>query len=195
MEKMFEFLFGTGVLCAWVQLIPMAISLASTIASGINTANNNKKQQARLDAEQAKNDAIFNKEYYTPELERTENVAMLNSMKEQLDAQATRNAKSAAINGSTAESALAAQDKSNKAYSDLARNIAGNASIRKSNLLAGKQNSDMGFMQLQNERTQANSENWNSLAQSGGNLAGSMSSTLSNKDTYANLPTWMKFKS
>jgi hypothetical protein len=188
---MTDFLFGDGVFLGWIQLIPIAISLASTIIGGVKASKLQKQREKELAAQKAASAAYYGRELNTPELERTENAALLNVLNEQMQSQGRRNAKAAAVTGATAEQQLAAQDRSNRAYGNVVRDIAANASNRRTNTGLQKIRSDMGFYQIDDRQLAQRQQNWANWAKAGQSLSDGIGSYLG--QNYDSLPQWMKW--
>jgi hypothetical protein len=133
-ELIFNILFPSGgayLAFEPITLAALALSLAGSAVSMGGSAAANKNRQGNLDKEKAESNAWYNKEYYTQELDRTENASMLRTLTDRLKDQNTQDQATAAITGATPEVAVARKAANNKVYADAVNRLAGMASQRK----------------------------------------------------------------
>jgi len=170
-EAILNILFGAGVAAAFdpLTLASLALSLGGGVASMIGSAGANAKRQAALDAQKAESDSFFNKEYYTDELNRTENQSMLRELTNRLKDQNKQNQATAAITGATPEVAVAQQGNLNKAYAGVVNQMAGRASQRKDMALRGWRADKRQLFGMQDALDQGEASTWQNL---GTNAAG-----------------------
>lgn len=117
--------------------------IGGAIGSSINARKAREeldKQNAIIDEQHAKNEAIFNKQYYQNITDRTEVQDMLRKLEENQRTQQKRNDAQTAITGATPEAQLASQNSLNKSYADAIAGIARNASTLKDGYLNNWQN-------------------------------------------------------
>jgi hypothetical protein len=177
----------SGYYCAFdpITLTALAMSLAGAGVSAVGSARNNKQRQANLDKEKASSNAFFDREYYTDELDRTENQSAMRSLTDKLKEQTKRTQATNAITGATPEVALAQQNNANKAYADVANRLAGMASQRRS-VLASQRNADRRSLYgMQDQIDYAKGQNWANLGANAANLGG----TALMADAYSKAPT------
>ena len=150
----------------------LIVALAGTIASQIGSANANKLRQQRLNQQKLEEDAWYNKEYYTDELDRTENKAMLNALSTKMKEQNKRNQNTSAITGATPEMQIAQQDNMNKTYGNVVNEMAGRASMRKDNINAQHRSAKRNLYTLQDNLDNARQQTWANLGANATQLAG-----------------------
>jgi hypothetical protein len=162
-------------------MVALALSLAGGVASQIGSANANKKRQDALDTQRNSDNAWYNKEYYTDEIDRTENKSMLRTLAEKLKEQNKQAQATAAITGATPEMALAQQNNSNKTYADVVNKIAGRASQRKDMITQQHRADVRSEFGMQDALDAARGETWKNLGTNaaglGANAIGSMGGT------------------
>ena len=115
----------------------LATSVAGNIIGGIATANIAKKQQAALNGEKAYSESLFNKEYYQDVLDRSENKSMLRELQNNQKQNRVQAQRTAAITGATPEAAVMQQKNDANVYASTVNRMAGLASQRKDQALAG----------------------------------------------------------
>lgn len=168
-----------------ITLTALAVSLAGAGVSAIGSARANRTRQNNLDKEKAESRAFFDREYYTNELDRTENQSAMRSLTDRLKEQTKRSQATNAITGATPEVALAQQNNANKAYADVANRLAGMASQRRS-MIASQRNADRRSLYgMQDGIEQAKAQNWANLGSNAANLGG----TALMADAYSKAPT------
>lgn len=114
-----------------LPILGMATSLAGTIASAAGSAVANNRRAKQIEKNKNEDNLWYMKEFYQDPTQRSDNQAILTQLKENLKEQQKQQQAQAKISGATAEAQLAAADKSNKAYSDVARNMSAMASQRR----------------------------------------------------------------
>jgi hypothetical protein len=177
MDWIYSIFFTPGCFVSFdpITLIGLAMSLTGGVGSMIGSAGANKKRQAALNAEKADSKAYFDKEYYTSELDRTENQSMLRTLTDKLKEQTQRANATNAITGATPEVALAQHNNANKAYADTVNKLAGMASQRKSFIAAQARADKRALYQSQDAIDYAKAQSWANL---GSNAAGLGASAL-----------------
>lgn len=156
-----------------LTIAALAMSVLGTGAGMIGSARGNKQRQANLDKEKAESKAFFDKEYYTSELDRTENQSALRTLTDRLKEQTQRSRATNAVTGATPEVALAQQNNANKAYADVANRLAGMASQRKS-IIAGQRNADRRSLYgMQDGIDQSRQASWSNFAGNAASLGAS----------------------
>jgi len=171
LNELITLLFGFGIAPAFdpLTIASLAMSLGGGVASMVGSANANKKRQTALDGQVADSNAFFNKEYYTDELNRTENQSMLRTLTDRLKDQNKQAQGTAAITGATPEMVVAQQGNANKAYADVVNRIAGNASMRKDAVMRGWRADKRQLYGMQDNLDQGRAATWANL---GANAAG-----------------------
>lgn len=156
-----------------LTIAALAMSVLGTGAGMIGSARQNRERQKNLENEKAESKAFFDKEYYTSELDRTENQSALRTLTDRLKEQTQRARATNAVTGATPEVALAQQNNANKAYADVANRLAGMASQRKS-IIAGQRNADRRSLYgMQDSIDQGKQASWANLGSNAANLGAS----------------------
>ena len=159
-----------------MPIVPIAMGVAAVGSAVGNMISNRKrkkeleKQQRLADAERANNQAMYDKDYYTPYTETTEAKAALETAREHLAEEGKKSAQAAAIVGGSNERAVAQKEASNKAFTNLVRAVAGQGQSFKNAVrgqyLTGKANNNAWQTNISNARVgvaKEGAESWNNL--------------------------------
>ena len=183
LETIINLLFGTGVVAAFdpLTLASLAMSLGGGVASMVGSANLNKTRQNNLNTQKAENEAWYNKEYYTDELDRSENKSVLRTLSDQLKDRNKESQATAAITGATPEMAIAEKNNSNKVYANVVNRLAGKASQRKDLLNREYRYGKRSLANDQDNLDSSKSSTWSNLGSNaaalGANAIGTMGAT------------------
>lgn len=158
-------------------IISGAAGLASSVIGGIKAGKERKKASRALRDEQQFNENLFNKEYYSNPLERSDNAAMLKSLRGMLDKQTRQSAATGAVMGSTPEAVMASKEQANETLSNAAGNISAMNSRYKDNVMGRYLNQRNNLYNQKQGVTEQNAQSWTNLMQNGiGTMMGSASS-------------------
>lgn len=144
-----------------------AAGLASSIIGGVKAGKEKRKAELALKNEQQLNENLFNKEYYSDPLERSDNAALLKRLRTMIDNQTRRTSATAAITGATPESVIAAQEKSNEVLSNAMGNIAAMNSQYKTNVMNRYLNQRNSLYNQQQGTAGQNIQSWTNYMQNG----------------------------
>lgn len=156
-----------------LTIAALAMSAAGMGAGMIGSARQNRERRKNLEREKAESKAFFDKEYYTSELDRTENQSALRSLTDKLKEQTQRAQATNAITGATPEVALAQQNNANKAYADVANRIAGMASQRKSAIANSRFMNNRALYGMQDNLDASRAATWSNLGSNAASLGAS----------------------
>ncbi|MDR0659816.1 MAG: hypothetical protein LBG19_03225 [Prevotellaceae bacterium] len=159
--------------------IPIAMGVAAAGSAIGNIIGNRKRkkelkrQQELADAERSNNQAMYEKDYYTPYTETTEAKAALETAREHLAEEGKKSAQAAAISGGSNERSIAQKEASNKSFTNLVRSIAGQGQSFKNAVrgqyLTGKAANNQTQASISNARAglaKDSAESWNNLFES-----------------------------
>lgn len=145
----------------------VAAGLASSIIGGVKAGKEKRKAEMALQNEQQLNENLFNKEYYSDPLERSDNAALLNRLRTMLDKQSKQTSATAAITGATPESVIAAQENSNNTLSDAMGNMAAMNSKYKENVMNRYLSQKNSLYNQQQGMYGQNAQSWTNYMQNG----------------------------
>lgn len=145
----------------------VAAGLASSIIGGVKAGKEKRKAEIALQNEQRLNEDLFNKEYYSDPLERSDNAALLNRLRTMLDKQSKQTSATAAITGATPESVIAAQENSNNTLSDAMGNMAAMNSKYKENVMNRYLSQKNSLYNQQQGMYGQNAQSWTNYMQNG----------------------------
>lgn len=145
----------------------VAAGLASSIIGGVKAGKEKRKAEMALQNEQRLNEDLFNKEYYSDPLERSDNAALLNRLRTMLDKQSKQTSATAAITGATPESVIAAQENSNNTLSDAMGNMAAMNSKYKENVMNRYLSQKNSLYNQQQGIYGQNAQSWTNYMQNG----------------------------
>lgn len=148
-------MIGTAI----VSGVMAAASIAGGIAKTASARRAQRRQQAQLDAEKAKNEAWYNRRYNEDALQRDDNRRLLTQARESLMASSRAAAGTAAMGGATNAEVAAQKEANNKAYADIASSVAANASAQKDAVEEVYMNRDAQLAQAQMEADMERSAN------------------------------------
>lgn len=179
--------------------VSAAVGIGSSVASGVK-ANEAKKEALKKEREiakkEAKDESIFNKQYYQDMTKRTEVQNMLRILDENQKTAEKRSAAQSAVMGSTTEQQLAEKEGIRKTYADSVAEIASNASSMRDGYLSNYQNrNDANFekrLGMHDQIAQINqqeSANWGNAAQNAFSASASMLSSGLGTLSQAQSPT------
>lgn len=140
------------------------VGLAGQAASGILSANANRKAQQRADEEYARQKAFYETQMYQDPLQRSENQALLGALKRQLDEQNEQAVAVSKITGATPEMQVAMNQNAANAYGNAVGNMMAGESARREEY-AEKLN------KAYNDKANADIARWNDRQQSFANIA------------------------
>ena len=159
-----------------MAFVPIAMGVAAVGSAIGNMISNRKrkkeleKQQRLADAERSNNQAMYEKDYYTPYTETTEAKAALETAREHLAEDGKKSAHASAIVGDSNERSIAQKEASNKAFTNLVRSIAGQGQSFKNAVrgqyLSGKALNNQAQASISNARAgvaKESAESWNNL--------------------------------
>lgn len=174
MITMLSYIFSEGVFLAFdpLTIAALAMSVAGGVSSLVGSAQLNKTRQSNLNAQKAESESWYNKEYYTNEVDRTENQAMLKMLTDKLKDNNKRAQATNAITGATPEVALAQNENANKAYGDVVTKMAANASNRRTTLNNMKRADDRSLYMMQDGIDAGKAQNWANLGSNAAQLGG-----------------------
>lgn len=159
------------------SIISGVAGLASGIVGGVKAGKERRKAEQALKDEQAFNESIFNKEYYSDPLERSDNAALLSNLRRMLDKRDKQTAATAAIMGSTSESVVAANEQSGETMSNAMGNISALNSRYKDNVMNRYLNQRSNLYNQQQGVSAQNAQGWSNFMQNGlGAMASGVSS-------------------
>lgn len=158
----------------------VAAGLASSIIGGVKAGKEKRKAEMALQNEQRLNEDLFNKEYYSDPLERSDNAALLNRLRVMLDKQSKQASATAAITGATPESVIAAQENSNNTLSGAMGNIAAMNSKYKENVMNRYLSQKNNLYNQQQGMYGQNAQSWINYMQNGLGAMTSGSASASN---------------
>lgn len=152
-------------------LVGAGLGLAKSIFGGIKSAKSRRKQDRLLKEQQAKNDALFNKQYYQDYMGRSDVQAAMNRVRDTMKRSNERAAAMSAVTGATPEAELAQKEASAKVVSDTASAIQANADANKDAAMARYQAQDNAITNAkigQNQQAEAGMSNFADQALAGG---------------------------
>jgi len=105
-------------------LISTGIGLAGTVYSGIQAGKQRKEMENYLTGQESRAESEFNSQYYTDYTQRTDTLAAIQRMRDELSRRTQTAQSTAAITGATPEAVLAEKEQAGKAISDTMTNVA-----------------------------------------------------------------------
>ncbi|WP_102408713.1 virion core protein, T7 gp14 family [Parabacteroides bouchesdurhonensis] len=160
------------------------LGLLGGLFGGIKAAKQRKKAQKALNEEREYNDSLFNKEYYSDPLQRSDNAALLRNLREGLKDRTKSSASTAAITGATPEAMVAEKEVANKSITDTVSNISAMNTQYKDNVMNRYLNQRQNLYNQQQQINGQNTESWTNYMQNGLstalNSAGSIGQSMLN---------------
>lgn len=152
-------------------LVSTGIGLAGTVYSGIQAGKQRREMEDYLTKQESESESEFNSRYYGDYTQRTDTLAVINRMRDELNRRTAISQGTAAITGATPEAALAEKEQAGKAVSETMTNISAAGQAYKDRILDA--------YQARRDRFQAQRyANMESGAQSYENLMGASLSTM-----------------
>lgn len=168
------------------------LGLLGGLFGGIKAAKQRKKAQKALNEEKTYNENLFNREYYSDPLERSDSAALLRNLREGLKERSKNSAATAAVTGATPEAIVAEKEASNKTISDTMSNIGAMNAQYKDNVMNRYLNQRQNLYNQQQQINGQNAQSWTNLMQNGLgtaiNSTGSIGQTLLNKTVSGSTP-------
>lgn len=168
------------------------LGLASGLFGGIKAAKQRKKAQRALNEEKTYNENLFNREYYSDPLERSDSAALLRNLREGLKERSKRTTATAAITGATPEAIVAEKEASNKTISDTMSNLGAMNAQYKDNVMNRYLNQRQNLYNQQQQINGQNTQSWTNMMQNGLgtaiNSAGSIGKSILNSATPGSTP-------
>ena len=168
------------------------LGLLGGLFGGIKAGKQRKKAQRALNEEKTYNENLFNKEYYSDPLERSDSAALLRNLREGLKERSKSSAATAAITGATPEAVLADKEAGNKTISDTMSNLGAMNAQYKDNVMNRYLNQRQNLYNQQQQINGQNAQSWTNFMQNGLgaaiNSAGSIGQTLLNKTVPGSTP-------
>lgn len=168
------------------------LGLLGGLFGGIKAAKQRKKAQRALNEEKTYNENLFNKEYYSDPLERSDSAALLRNLREGLKERSKSSAATAAVTGATPEAVLADKEAGNKTISDTMSNLGAMNAQYKDNVMNRYLNQRQNLYNQQQQINGQNAQSWTNFMQNGLgtaiNSAGSIGQTLLNKTVPGSTP-------
>lgn len=168
------------------------LGLASGLFGGIKAAKQRKKAQRALNEEKTYNENLFNREYYSDPLERSDSAALLRNLREGLKERSKRTTATAAITGATPEAIVAEKEASNKTISDTMSNLGAMNAQYKDNAMNRYLNQRQNLYNQQQHINGQNTQSWTNMMQNGLgtaiNSAGSIGKSILNSATPGSTP-------
>lgn len=168
------------------------LGLASGIFGGIKAAKQRKKAQRALNEEKTYNENLFNREYYSDPLERSDSAALLRNLREGLKERSKSSVATAAVTGATPEAIVAEKEASNKTISDTMGNLGAMNAQYKDNVMNRYLNQRQNLYNQQQQINGQNTQSWTNMMQNGLgtaiNSAGSIGKSILNSATPGSTP-------
>lgn len=168
------------------------LGLASGLFGGIKAAKQRKKAQRALNEEKTYNENLFNREYYSDPLERSDSAALLRNLREGLKERSKRTTATAAITGATPEAIVAEKEASNNTISDTMSNLGAMNAQYKDNVMNRYLNQRQNLYNQQQQINGQNTQSWTNMMQNGLgtaiNSAGSIGKSILNSATPGSTP-------
>lgn len=161
-----------------ITIAGLGASVVGNVVGGIQQAQIAKQQQEALNKEKAYNESLFNREYYQDALKRSENQSFLRELNRNQEQNQIKAQRTAAITGATPEAQLAQKAQDSDIYASAVNRMAGLASQRKDQALAGYNARRMGLYGMQNQIDEGRKAAWGTFMTNANNLGlGALSAT------------------
>lgn len=152
--------------------ISAGAGLLGGVIGGIGAGKARRKAQSALNAEKTYNDNLFNAEYYSDAMNRSDNASLMRNLRTLLDDQTKKTNATAAVTGATPEMQMAQKAAANQTLSNAAGNISALNSRYKDNVMSRYLNQRQNlFGQQQNIHSQE-AQSWTNMMQNGLNSLG-----------------------
>ena len=158
--------------------ISAGAGLLGGLIGGIRAGKQRKKAQRALNEEKEYNENLFNREYYSDPLERSDNAALLRSLREGLKARTKQSAATAAVTGATPEAMLAEKEAANNTIGNTMSNLGAMNQQYKDNVMNRYLTQRNNIAQQQQQIYGQNAQGWTNFMQNGLNTAISGVGTL-----------------
>lgn len=155
--------------------------LASGIFGGIKSAKAAREQQRLINEQESKNNAWYNRNYYQNYMESAEAQAAMKRVENTLKKQNQEARATAAVMGSTPESAVAQQQANNEILDNTATGLAAQATQRKTQVDAANQQNQNAILNARLGQSQMNEQGGAQLMSNGLGLIGSAFSMYDKK--------------
>lgn len=155
--------------------------LASGIFGGIKSAKAAREQQRLINEQESKNNAWYNRNYYQNYMESAEAQAAMKRVENTLKKQNQEARATAAVMGSTPESAVAQQQANNEILDNTATGLAAQATQRKMQVDAANQQNQNAILNARLGQSQMNEQGGAQLMSNGLGLIGSAFSMYDKK--------------
>lgn len=117
------------------SIISGVAGIASGIAGGIKAGKARKNVINSINEEKSFNQSLFDKEYNTNAMDRSDNAFLINNLRKMLNDQTNRTQATAAITGATPEAMMAQKEQANDVLANTAGNISQMNSQYKDNVM------------------------------------------------------------
>lgn len=154
-----------------LSLITTGIGIAGAAGGMIGSAIENRKARAITDKQIAKNDAMFNQDYYSDYTQRADVQSAFARQREMMKENSNRNRNTSAVMGSTPEAAIASQKADNQALGETVNAVAGQASNFKQHAKDVYQANDNALMGQKANTYIEQGKQYSNLAGNAANLA------------------------
>lgn len=161
--------------------ISAGAGLLGGLFGGIKAGKERRKAQRALDEEKKYQEDLFNREYYADPMERSDNAALLRSLREGLKERTRQSAGVAAITGATPEAIVAEKEAANNAIADTMSNLGAINQQYKENVMNRYLNQRNNIARQQQQIYGQSAEGWTNMMQNGIYGATSAVGTLAGK--------------
>lgn len=163
--------------------VPAAIGAVSSILGASKSAQANKRNERKIKAMEAENEADYLREYYRGALDNEGSRAYLKRLDERMKRsdKATENA--LAAQGATHENALAAKQANNEVYSDAVAGLVENEQARKDAVRSEYKHGKNAIAQSQMQQNANEAATWSQLGQGITSAAGALGAAYSTGNT------------
>ena len=151
--------------------ISAGAGLLGGLIGGIKAGKQRKKALRALNEEKKYNEDLFNREYSADPLERSDNAAMLRSLREGLKARTAQSAATAAVTGATPEAMLAEKESANNAIANVMSNMGAMNQQYKDNVMNRYLNQRNNLSRQQQQIYGQSAEGWTNYMQNSLNSA------------------------
>lgn len=153
------------------SIISGAAGLIGGVIGGIGAGKARKKAQAALNAEKKANENVFNRDYYSDAMTRSDNASLMRNLRTLLDDQTKKTNASAAVTGATPELQAAQKAAANQTLANAAGNISALNSRYKDNVMNRYMNQRNNLSAQQQGIHQQAAQSWSNMMSNGLNLA------------------------
>ncbi len=160
----------------WGAIIGAALSVGSSIYSGIESENARKAQAAELERQRQENQAWYDRKYNEDPTKRADTMRLLTQMQEQIKNRNKAAKGRQAIMGGTEDSTTAVKEANNKTIADTISQIVAKNESRKDDI----------EKQYQNNRLSIEGKKWNVEAAKAENAAKTASTIAATASNIAN---------